>query len=38
MAEFCKEDFTVYLAGPDGTWKIYTLAQLLPYSFSLETE
>ena len=38
MAEFCKDGFTVYLAGPDGTWETCTLAQLLPYSFSLETE
>ena len=38
MGEFCKDDFAVYLAGPDGTWKSCTLAQLLPYSFSLETE
>lgn len=38
MAEFCKDDFTVYLAGPGGTWQTYSFAQLLPYSFNLETE
>lgn len=38
MAEFCKVDFIVYLAGPDGAWKTYTLAQLLPHSFGLEME
>ena len=33
MREFCGDDFTVYLAGPDGTYETVTLAQLLPYSF-----
>ena len=36
MAEFCKADFAVYLAGPGGTYETYTLAQLLPMGFSAE--
>ena len=34
MAEFCKEDFRIYMA--DGPEKIQscTLAELLPYGFS----
>ena len=36
MAEFCKGDFAVYLAGRDGTCETYTLAQLLPMGFSAE--
>jgi cytidine deaminase len=36
MAEFCKGDFAVYLAGPGGTYETYTLAQLLPMGFSAE--
>ena len=35
MREFCKDDFTVYLAGPNGTYEKRTLAQLLPDSFQL---
>jgi cytidine deaminase len=35
MGEFCKGDFTVYLAGPDQTWQTYTLGTLLPFGFSL---
>ena len=35
MKEFCKADFTVYLAGPEDSFQTYTLAQLLPVSFSL---
>ena len=34
MGEFCGPDFTVYLAGPDNTWQVKTLAELLPLSFS----
>ena len=34
MAEFCKPDFEIYLAKPDG-YEVRTLAQLLPDSFSL---
>ena len=33
MGEFCKDDFTVYLAGPDDSYETLTLAQLLPHSF-----
>ena len=35
MGEFCKDDFVVYMADRDGTYKTRTLAQLLPDSFSL---
>ena len=35
MAEFCKDDFTVYLAGAEGRYKTCTLGALLPESFSL---
>ena len=35
MAEFCEDDFTVYLAGPDQTYRTYTLEALLPFSFNL---
>ena len=34
MAEFCGGDFPVYLAGPDGTWQLKRLAELLPLGFS----
>lgn len=34
MREFCKDDFTVYMADKDG-YETVTLAQLLPHSFSL---
>ena len=34
MREFCKDDFQVYIIGPDG-FETQTLAQLLPHSFSL---
>ncbi len=37
LREFCRDDFTVYLAGADGTYETLTLAQLLPYSFQAET-
>ena len=33
MGEFCKDDFTVYLAGPNDSYETLTLAQLLPQSF-----
>ena len=33
MGEFCKDDFTVYLAGPNDSYETLTLAQLLPHSF-----
>ena len=34
MAEFCRDDFLVYLVKPQG-YEVRTLAQLLPDSFSL---
>lgn len=34
MREFCADDFRLYLGGPGGAWESYTLAQLLPVSFS----
>ena len=34
LREFCRDDFTVYLAGADGRYTALTLAELLPYSFS----
>ena len=33
LREFCGDDFTIYLAGKNGTYETCTLAQLLPYSF-----
>ena len=35
MQEFCREDFTVYLADRDGKYQTRTLSQLLPDSFTL---
>lgn len=35
MREFCKSDFKIYLAGPDKKIQQFTLAELLPQSFSL---
>ena len=35
LREFCKDDFPVYLALPEGKYETWTLAQLLPCSFSL---
>ncbi len=35
LREFCKDDFIVYLAGPEGQCQTRTLAKLLPDSFSL---
>ena len=34
MQEFCQPDFLVYAVGPEGTYECYTLAELLPHSFS----
>ena len=36
MGEFCGPDFPVYLAGPNNTWQVKTLAELLPFGFSSE--
>ena len=33
LREFCKDDFTIYLVGPDGAYKTVTLAELLPFGF-----
>jgi cytidine deaminase len=35
MREFCQDSFLVHMAGADGAIKSFTLAQLLPESFSL---
>ncbi len=34
MREFCGDDFLVYIAGKEESFETYTLAQLLPFSFS----
>ena len=34
MREFCRDNFPVYLADANGTWKATTLSELLPLSFS----
>ena len=36
MREFCGDDFAVYMVTGADTYEKTTLAQLLPYSFSLE--
>ena len=36
LAEFCKEDFMIYVAGAKGSYASYTLEQLLPHSFRLD--
>lgn len=36
MSEFCKPDFTLYLVGADGEYKICTLGEILPLAFSSE--
>ena len=36
MREFCGDDFLIYIAGAQGSYKTHTLAQLLPYSFSAD--
>ncbi len=33
LCEFCGEDFEIYLKDKRGNFKIYTLKQLMPYSF-----
>ncbi len=35
MREFCKEDFKIYMPNKDGGIDIFTLAEILPHSFSL---
>ena len=34
MREFCREDFMVYMAGPEGTFEGHPLKEMLPHSFS----
>ena len=34
MREFCRDDFIIYTGGAEGKLNAYTLAQLLPQSFS----
>ncbi len=35
IREFCTDDFVIYLAGAEGKYRTYTLAELLPESFCL---
>lgn len=37
MAEFCGPEFLVYSVTAEGTYREFTLGQLLPFSFSAET-
>lgn len=37
MREFCKDDFLVYIVGPDDQCLTQTLGQLLPGSFSADS-
>lgn len=34
MREFCRDDFIIYMIGPNGSYERRTLAEILPYSFS----
>jgi len=36
LREFCSDDFLIYVAGAEGCYETYTLAQLLPHSFNAE--
>ena len=36
LREFCRDDFIIYLAGPNGAYKAVTLGDLLPFSFGGE--
>lgn len=36
MGEFCREDFIIYMGGPDGTYQQKTLGELLPFGFSAQ--
>ena len=38
MAEFCEPDFEVIMLSSDGRYRSATLAELLPYAFSLKEE
>ena len=37
MKEFCKDDFLIYVVGPEDSYQTYTLEQLLPSGFTLNT-
>lgn len=34
MREFCRDDFLIYMGGPEGKYETWTLDQLLPCGFS----
>lgn len=34
MREFCRDDFMIYMGGPEGSFEAHTLSEILPYSFS----
>ena len=36
MREFCRDDFVIYMAGPEEAYEAITLAQLLPHSFQAD--
>lgn len=36
MREFCRDDFEIYLGGPEGAIERRTMAQMLPFGFSSE--
>ncbi len=38
LAEFCREDFQVLVAGRDDPPGVYLLGELLPHGFTLNTE
>ena len=38
LGEFCGDDFTLYLAGTEGSYETFTLGQLLPHRFALTEE
>ena len=35
IREFCQDDFMIHMIGADGEYESRTLAEILPYSFSL---
>lgn len=37
MGEFCREDFLIYMGGPNGSFQERTLGELLPMGFSAQT-
>ena len=34
MREFCRDDFLIYMGGPEGSYETHTLAEMLPFGFS----